>query len=121
MAIPGSWTLFYSWGCGTSYGSTAWTFNANGTWSGGGYTGKWVQIEGMLLFNFDAGATTYGANVAGNIVAGTMTTFAGLTGCWYAKKSGVTPLTAAKQVADVAGVKKGAKKGASKKRASKKR
>lgn len=122
MAIPGSWTLFYSWGCGTSYASTSLTINTNGTWSNGqGYTGKWVLTEGMFLQIFNGSTTVYGGNTSGNIIAGTMTTFTGLTGCWYAKKAGVTPLKGAKTAAaDTSGAKGGAKKGA-KKSAKKKR
>jgi len=112
MAIPGSWTIYYSWGCGASYGSTSLTINTGGTWSAPGYTGKWALTEGMFLLNFNGFATIYGGNTSGNIIAGTMTTFAGSNGCWYAKKSGTTPKKAAKAGAggDIAGAKKSAKK-----------
>ena len=60
-------------------------------------TGKWVQSDGMILFQFDQWdsiKTTYGGNSAGNAIVGTMSTFAGSSGCWYAIKVGSTAMLA---------------------------
>jgi hypothetical protein len=89
MAIPGSWTLFYDWDCDGSYSKTTMSFNANGTWSGGGYTGLWSQSAGMLLFTFNGSETTYGGNYASKSVTGISTTFSGLKGCFYMLQAGV--------------------------------
>src|ERR1700750_2458346 len=104
MAIPGSWTLYYSWGCGSSYSTVPWTLNADGTWSAPGYTGRGALTAGMFLLTFSGSDATYGGITAENVMAGTMATRAGTSGCWYAKKTGTTPLTAAKAgaVADMA-------------------
>lgn len=94
MAINGEWTLHYGWGCSGSYAQVGITFNNNGTFSipSQNYTGKWVQNDGMILFQFDTLKTTYGGNFAGNTMVGMMSTFAGLNGCWYAIKVGTTML-----------------------------
>jgi len=89
MAVPGSWTLFYDWGCGGNYGTTPMTINANGTWSNGqGYTGAWAQSAGMLIFQFNNSKTTYGGNLASKSVTGIMSTFAGGNGCFYMLEAG---------------------------------
>ena len=91
MAINGQWTLHYGWGCTGSYGQTGITFNNNGTFSSQGYTGKWIQNDGMILFQYNtANKTTYGGNFTGNAMVGIMSTFAGLNGCWYAIRVGIT-------------------------------
>ena len=84
MPAPGNWTLFYDWGCSGSYGSTTMTVNGNGTWSNGqGYTGLWVEVAGMFLFKFNNSSTTYASNMADLSATGIMTTFGGLSGCFY--------------------------------------
>jgi hypothetical protein len=91
MAINGQWTLHYGWGCTGSYGQTGITLNNNGTFSSQGYTGKWIQNDGMILFQYDtANKTTYGGNFIGNSMVGMMSTFAGLNDCWYAIRVGST-------------------------------
>ena len=100
MAIPGSWTLFYDWGCDGSYSSAPITFNAGGTLSCPPYTGLWVQVAGMLLFTFNNSETTYAGNWGSKCVNGIMTTFAGLNGCFYMLQSGVPTAFAAHAVAN---------------------
>jgi hypothetical protein len=100
------WVLHYDWNCDGSYSQVDITFNANGTFSlPPSSTGKWVQVEGMILWQFDNLKTTYGGNVAGSAMTGLMSTFGGLKGCWYAIKAGATTMTAKerKPELDVAG------------------
>ena len=89
MNIPGSWTLYYDWGCDGGVGNSKITFNANGTFASSPYTGKWVQFDGNVLWRFDqAPSAVYGGNGVGTALTGASSTFAGLNGCWYAIKSG---------------------------------
>jgi hypothetical protein len=98
MAIVGEWTLHYDWGCSGNYTQVGLTFNNDGTFNiSGDLGGKWVQNDGMILFQFDQWdsiKTTYGGNFAGNSMVGTMSTFAGLNGCWYAIRVGSTTMLA---------------------------
>lgn len=95
MTIEGRWTLHYDWGCDGSYSQVGITFNNNGTFSTQNYTGKWVQRDGKILFQYDtSNKTTYGGNFAGNAMVGIMSTFAGLNGCWYAIRAGSTTMLA---------------------------
>jgi hypothetical protein len=90
VAIAGNWTLFYDWGCDGSYSSTSMTVNADGTWtSGEGYSGLWVQVAGMFMFTFNNLETTYAGVLASMSITGIMTTFSGLTGCFYMLQQGV--------------------------------
>jgi hypothetical protein len=93
MAVSGSWTLHYSWGCTGSYGQLNVTFNANGTFSGG-LAGKWVQQDGTLLLGFDGGPAKYGGTLNGNVGSGAMSTFTGTNGCWYLTKAGTAGIAA---------------------------
>jgi hypothetical protein len=91
--ISGNWILHYSWGPTNSYAQVTLTFNGNGTFSGGGTTGKWQQQNGTLLLSFDTGPAKYAGTVDGNIGSGAMSTFSGLDGCWYLSKQGTVGLT----------------------------
>ena len=47
----------------------------------------------MILFQFDTSKTTYGGNVAGNVMVGIMNTFEEFgDGCWYAIREGITTM-----------------------------
>lgn len=95
QAVAGSWTLSFDWGCDGSYSTTSFTAAANGTWSsGGGYTGLWVSVAGMLTYTFDDSETTYSGVMAAKSVTGIQTTFTGTNGCFYLLQSG-TPAPAA--------------------------
>jgi hypothetical protein len=94
VAIGGQWTLHYDWGCDGSYSQVGITFNNNGTFNIPNYIGKWVQNDGMILFQFDTVKTTYGGNLAGNAMVGMMSTFGGTNGCWYAIRVGSTTMRA---------------------------
>ena len=86
----GSWTLQFSWGCTGSYSSGNKTFNPDGTWSGSGGSGRWSEEAGMLMWNFDSAPAVYAGNLAGGSMTGTMATFSGSKGCWYAIQSTTT-------------------------------
>ena len=95
MAIPGTWTLFYDWGCDGSYSQTSITFNANGTFStGSGNSGNWSQGSGMILWKYSTSNTCYGGNFASQAMVGISSTFGGLNGCWYATQSTANLLSA---------------------------
>jgi hypothetical protein len=98
MSIVGEWTLHYDWGCSGNYAQAGITFNNDGTFSTSeASAGKWVQTDGMILFQFDqfdSIKTTYGGNLAGNAMVGMSSTFAGLNGCWYAIRVGSTTMLA---------------------------
>ena len=83
MAVSGTWKIFYDWGCDGGYSNTTITFNADGTFkTGEGYTGKWVQVAGMITWRYDSG-TTYAGNVIGGAINGMQTTWSGFNGCFY--------------------------------------
>ena len=108
MAIGGQWTLHFDWGCRGSYNTSPITFNNNGTFTSAPYTGKWVQTDRMILFQFDQPPkTTYAGNTVENAMVGIMSTFAGGNGCWYAIKVGSTiaPVEEAKPEFDASGKK----------------
>lgn len=92
VGITGSWTLHYDWGSDGSFNTVGMTVNAGGTWSGGGYTGRWVQEEGMFMFTFNNSETTYAGNKASGSITGVMTTFLpnGLEGSFYMLKVGAS-------------------------------
>ena len=81
MSVPGSWTLFYDWGSTGTYRSTPMTIALNNTWTNGeGYSGTWVQVAGILAFQFNNSTTTYSGNLADKSVTGVNTTFSGSSG-----------------------------------------
>jgi hypothetical protein len=89
MSVPGSWTLFFDWNSTGNYGSTPMTVNANGTWTNGeGYNGTWVQVAGILSFQFSKSQTTYSGNLADKSVTGINSTFSGLSGSFYMLEEG---------------------------------
>ncbi|HEX9944870.1 MAG TPA: hypothetical protein VGG03_22905 [Thermoanaerobaculia bacterium] len=107
MAMPGDWTLHYNAGCTDNYATTAMTFKPDGTWSmpSWGYTGQWVEVSGEIIFNFNVtgSKTIYAGNVAGSVAAGILSTFTGVTGCWYLTKEGAAPAKTAGPSIDPSG------------------
>jgi len=107
MSVVGKWTLFYDWNSTGNYGSTPMTIAAGGTWTNGqGYSGVWVQVAGILTFQFNNSKTTYSGNLADKSVTGINTTFAGLNGSFYMLESGAAAAHAesrAHSVADASG------------------
>ena len=87
MVVVGKWILFYDWNCDGDYCQVEITFNSNGTLSSPPAHGKWVQVEGMISWQYDNMTTTYSGNIVGNAMVGLMSTFTGWNGCWYATKT----------------------------------
>ncbi len=86
MAIPGTWTSFYDWGCTGNYSSTTLTFVAAGTFTDGqGGHGTWASEPGMVTLQYKGGAfaTTYSGVVMDRAAVGIGSTFTGSTACWY--------------------------------------
>jgi hypothetical protein len=93
---PGSYTLYYSWGCTTKYASVVQTFNADGTITAPGTSGHWAVQDGTIMWNYTAGPAIYGGNVDGPAGTGMISQFpppATYTGCWYMVKVGSTTTT----------------------------
>ncbi|MFF0988816.1 hypothetical protein [Kocuria nitroreducens] len=109
MTISGPWVLHFSWGCTDDYGRVGLVFNADGSFSGGGFSGAWRQHDGTLLLRFVDGPAQYGGTLTGSAGAGAMSSFDGSPGgCWYLvrRESAGWPDSAdssAGQPADVAG------------------
>ncbi|MUN63002.1 hypothetical protein GMA12_07580 [Kocuria sediminis] len=109
MTISGTWVLHYSWGCTGNYGRASFDFRADGTFSGGGFSGSWRQLDGTLLLRFADGPAQYGGTITGHVGTGAMSTFDGsLNGCWYLIEQGAAGSAGqadhgAGQPADVAG------------------
>jgi len=87
MSIPGTWQIFFDWGCTGIYSSVDITFNPGGTWSSGIFSGQWVEVSGEVIFNFTGLATVYAGNVSGGAAVGISADFGGNTGCWYMVKA----------------------------------
>jgi hypothetical protein len=98
-SIVGDWNGFVAWGCSgppVSDSSTQWTFHADGTWTYEFGGGRWIQVEGLVAWNFSAdkeepqaaASLVYTANVTRNALDGIMGyPVAGSspgTGCFYA-------------------------------------
>jgi hypothetical protein len=103
-SVVGSWDGHVAWGCsgpGVSDPSTQWAFKADGTWSyefGGGH---WIQVEGLVAWNFtNAAGLIYTANVTRNALDGIMGyAVSGASpgsGCFYAIRKEAEPHKALK-------------------------
>lgn len=75
-SVVGTWTGYVAWGNAgppVTGPSTIWTFNADGSWTylfGGG---RWIQVEGLVFWNFTGTAgLVYTGNVTRNAVVGIM-------------------------------------------------
>ena len=99
-SVVGTWIVTTDLdGCvGNIAGSFDLTFHADGTWTDEfGFTGRWYQVEGLVVWDFDDAATlTYAANLAGSWMSGALGYTSGeLKGCFGAHKQGVPGLAAA--------------------------
>jgi len=98
-SIVGKWTGYVAWGFSgppVSDASTVWTFNPDGTWTYEFGGGRWIQVEGLVAWNFSTDKEEppivqrliYTANVTRNALDGIMGyPVAGSspgTGCFYA-------------------------------------
>ncbi len=75
-SIVGTWNGFVAWGDSgppVSNASTVWTFHADGSWTYEFGGGRWIQVEGLVAWNFtNAAGLIYTANVTRNGVDGIM-------------------------------------------------
>ena len=90
-SIVGTWYGYVAWGCSGApiqNASTTWTFKADGSWSYEFGGGRWIQVEGLVAWNFkNAANLVYTANVTLNALDGIMgyPVAGGIgTGCFYA-------------------------------------
>jgi hypothetical protein len=109
LSIDGRWIIYYDWGCTGTYHNAGINFSPDGTFSvpEQGFIGKWIQNDGMILFQFDDSKTTYGGNITGNAMVGVSSDFERIKGCWYAIKEGsiITPSEEHKPEFDLTGKK----------------
>jgi hypothetical protein len=85
-SVVGTWNSFVDWGCdGGVVPASPFTFNANGTWTYQFGGGSWIQVEGLVIFNFtNAAGLVYAANVIRSAVAGSMGYITSQSsGCFY--------------------------------------
>jgi hypothetical protein len=89
MSVVGLWTLEFDWGCLGQFNTDGINFSEDGTLKTdkNGYTGRWVEAGGMIVWKFDVGPTTYVGHVLGGTMAGRMFSFTGVSGCWRATKA----------------------------------
>ncbi len=82
-SIVGTWTGHVAWGDSgppISDSSTVWTFKPDGTWTYEFGGGRWIQVEGLVTWNFSAdtgepqaaASLVYTANVTRNALDGIM-------------------------------------------------
>ena len=75
-SIVGTWNGFVAWGDSgppVSNASTVWKFNADGSWNYEFGGGRWIQVEGLVTWNFkNAAGLIYTANVTRNGLDGIM-------------------------------------------------
>jgi len=75
-SIVGAWNGFVAWGDAgppVSNASTVWTFHADGSWTYEFGGGRWIQVEGLVAWNFtNAAGLIYTANVTRNGIDGIM-------------------------------------------------
>jgi hypothetical protein len=91
-SIVGTWYGYVAWGCSGApiqNASTTWTFKADGSWSYEFGGGRWIQVEGLVAWNFkNAANLVYTANVTLNALDGIMgypvSGSSPGTGCFYA-------------------------------------
>ena len=70
---------------------------ANNTWTNDqGYSGTWVQVAGLLTFQFNNSKTTYSGNLADKSVTGINTTSGGLNGSFYMLEEGAAAVVQVK-------------------------
>lgn len=107
-SVVGTWNGFVTWGDAgppVNSSTTVWTFEAGGTWTYGGGGGRWIQVEGLVAWNFtNAAGLIYTANVTRNALDGIMgyaVSGATSTGSFYAVREQSTP-TPVTKVAEAA-------------------
>ena len=75
-SIVGTWNGYVAWGDSgppVSNSTTVWTFNADGSWTYEFGGGRWIQVEGLVTWNFtEPAGLIYTANVTRNAMDGIM-------------------------------------------------
>ncbi len=88
VSVVGSWNLYYDWDCDGSPMFAGYDYYGDGTFSSSGMisaTGTWTQVGNQVTHVFSNGTTYWGTlNGDGTRMDGTMLSFSGSTGCWYA-------------------------------------
>lgn len=85
--VTGEWTLFYDWGCDGGVGSTTITFYDNFTFvSGSGSGGTWTLSGDEIIWTYSNG-TEYTGTIDGPTMEGTMVSYTGTPGCWWAERT----------------------------------
>ena len=96
-SVVGTWTFTADWGCdGSITGSFNVTFNGDGTWTSTNNSGRWLQVEGLVIRTFNnLPDLTYSANVSGSWMAGIQgyTTSGGSSGCFGAVRESVATIS----------------------------
>jgi hypothetical protein len=112
-SIVGTWNGFVTWGDASppvSNSSTVWTFKGDGSWTYQYGGGRWIQVEGLVVWNFtdndEPAGLIYSANVTRNAMDGIMGyANAGATpgtGSFYAVREGASaPAVAAPKAHDL--------------------
>ena len=108
-SVVGTWTVLgVDWGCTGSVGQAGpFTFNADGTWTYSFGGGRWIEVGGMVAWNFsNAADLIYTANFNANAMSGIMgyaTAGSTLTGCFYALRT-PSPSSSAELASVLAGL-----------------
>ncbi|KAI9771972.1 MAG: hypothetical protein M1839_002565 [Geoglossum umbratile] len=75
-SVVGTWIGYVAWGSSgppVSNSSTIWTFHADGSWTYSFGGGRWIQVEGLVAWNFtSAEGLIYTSNVTRNAIDGIM-------------------------------------------------
>jgi len=106
-SIVGTWQCYIAWGNSASPVSssgTVFTFNSDGSWTYAFGGGRWIQVEGLVVWNFTTAAgLIYSANVTRNALGGIMgyATTSPSSGSFYAVRKPPTPVAAADEMAAV--------------------
>jgi hypothetical protein len=88
--LTGDWIIYYDWNCDGSFNSHNMTFYADGTWSSSeGYTGTWAQDGCNIDWWYTSGTHYWGVmTLDGLYMDGDMLSSGGLSGCWWADRTG---------------------------------
>ena len=85
--VIGTWTLYWDWDPPGSYKSGQIEFHGDGSFADGTYAGTWSLDGDSITFTYDGGTIYSGTlDSANGRMEGTMTSWAGLHGRWYALK-----------------------------------
>lgn len=75
-SIVGTWSVYIDWGDSgspVSNSNTVFTFKSDGSWTYAFGGGRWIQVEGLVAWNFTSAAgLLYTANVTRNAIDGIM-------------------------------------------------